>query len=133
LSLFVDRDLATLKIEASSSFEILTLPTMESETAHYVDVISIIKNAVTKRQWMVLEMRYLQGMTLEEVAMKLGNKSRECTRLIQEKALRRIRSHQHILHSLLGEEDVELNVLLGAKVVRSLSQRALSAPNSPNS
>ena len=133
LSFFVDRDLATLKIEPSSSFEICTSPTIESETAHYVDVISIIKNAVTKRQWQVLEMKYLKSMTLDEVMMKLGCGSRENVRKIEEKALHKLRSHPHILRNLRGEEDIEFNTALGAEAVQSLSRRALSAPNSPKS
>jgi len=109
---FVERDLATLKLEPGSDSRLLTLPESSLESAHYEEIISMMKRILTDLEWRVLEGRYIKGMTLDEVGDR-EQFCRERIRQIEREALTNLRKHKHILSVLKGDEDVELNASLG--------------------
>ena len=91
---------------------------------HYEEAVSLMKRVLTKREWKVLEARFLHGMTLEKTATLIGGVTREWVRQIEETAFHKLREHKHILNTLRGDEDIELNAALGTDGFVSISQRA---------
>ena len=124
---FIEKDLATLKLEPSSDATMLALPEQSVVMLHYGEIVSIIKKTLTPRRWKVIDMIYLSGLSLADVAAKL-----QCTvsrvNQIELSALRKLRQHKHILAALHGDEDVELNDALGADRLDSLTKLAKSGP-----
>jgi len=128
IDFFVEKDLATLKLEPSSDAMVLTLPEQSVTMLHYEEAVSLMKRVLTKREWQVIEARFLHGMTHEEIGVLVGGYSREWARQIERIAFHKLRKHKHILSTLRGDEDMELSATLGADGFSSLSQRAVSAP-----
>ena len=129
IDFFIERDLATIKLGAGTS--VLMLPEPPPSDLHYSDAISIMEKVLPPRQWKVLNMRYLQNIEFNEIALALGVTS-SAARMIEGRALRRLRRHPHILFALKGEEDILLNQVVGGAFT-TMSTRSVKWNISPRS
>lgn len=74
-------------------------------------ILSAIRNSLTSRQWDVLSLHYLEGLTLEEIGPIIGV-HRERVRHIERAAMLRIRRRPNLMNMLRYNEDPFVNSCL---------------------
>ena len=121
---FVDRDMETLKIEPSSNVQVFMLPEAGSGL-NCEDVIAAIREILTPREWKVLEMRYLKGFILDEVAHEIRC-TRERARQIELHALHKVRNNSRVSSILRGNEIPGFDSLI-RPALNITNSRAVSA------
>ncbi len=125
---FVERNVSALRLEPSSNASVITVDGETGSAADYGNLVQLIRDSLSKRQWGILDYRFLQGMTLEEVG-KILKISPQRVRQIEGRALRRLRGKRHVLDILSGNEDTAMSQIFKPEVMAAI--RDVGMPGRP--